>query len=173
MATRTVLLAIANLLIPVAILIFATGFFPYKPFMPGLAKYEELGQNDVLGKGWQTPPAAPFDKLVFMVVDALRSDFVFGEESGMSFVQRYVEHSIGERERITELTIIQSDTRRYRRPPHSPRYLSHHHNAPRQSHHHRLDPLLRRRNPQLRRVGHVLHSRDTRHMARANQIQGL
>jgi ethanolaminephosphotransferase len=90
MATRTVLLAIANLLIPVAILIFATGFFPYKPFMPGLAKYEELVQNDVLGKGWQTPPAAPFDKLVFMVVDALRSDFVFGEESGMSFVQRYV-----------------------------------------------------------------------------------
>jgi ethanolaminephosphotransferase len=92
MASRTLLLAIANLLIPVAILIFATGFFPYKPFMPGLAIYEELGWDKVLGAQWQKPPEAPFDKLVFMVVDALRSDFVFGEESGMSFVQRYDPH---------------------------------------------------------------------------------
>jgi ethanolaminephosphotransferase len=89
MVSRTMLLALANLLIPVAILVFATGFFPYKPFMPGLAKYEELGWNRQLGAKWQEPPAAPFDKLVFMVVDALRSDFMFGEESGMGFVQRY------------------------------------------------------------------------------------
>ena len=90
MATRTVLLTLANLLIPVAILVFATGFFPYKPFMPGLAQYEELGWNHVLGKDWQKLPEAPFDKVVFVVVDALRSDFVFGEESGMGFVQRYI-----------------------------------------------------------------------------------
>ena len=90
MASRTVLLTLANLLIPVAIVIFATGFFPYKPFMPGLAKYEELGLSNVVGEGRQEPPVAPFDKLVFMVVDALRSDFVFGEESGMTFVQRHV-----------------------------------------------------------------------------------
>jgi ethanolaminephosphotransferase len=88
MALRTMLLTLANLLIPVAILVFATGFFPYKPFMPGLAEYEELGWNDKMGKDWQTPPEPPFDKLVFMVVDALRSDFVYGEDSGMSFVQR-------------------------------------------------------------------------------------
>ncbi|KAJ4367042.1 major facilitator super transporter protein [Neocucurbitaria cava] len=90
MAARTVLLTIANLLIPVAILVFATGFFPYKPFMPGLAEYEELGWNHVLGDDWQKLPEAPFDKVVFMVVDALRSDFVFGEESGMSFVQSLI-----------------------------------------------------------------------------------
>jgi ethanolaminephosphotransferase len=94
MATRTMLLTLANLLIPVAILTFATGFFPYKPYMPGLAEFEELGSNHALGEGWQKLPEAPFDKLVFMVVDALRSDFVFGEESGMSFVQRYEERSI-------------------------------------------------------------------------------
>ena len=82
MCTRTILFALANLLIPVAILVFATGFFPYKPFMPGLAQYEELDGD------MQKPPEAPFNKLVFMVVDALRSDFVFGEDSGMSFVQR-------------------------------------------------------------------------------------
>lgn len=89
MATRTLLLTAANLLIPVAILVFASGFFPYKPFMPGLAEYEDLGFSEVLGQDWHRPPAPPFDKVVFMVVDALRSDFVYGEDSGMTFVQRY------------------------------------------------------------------------------------
>lgn len=89
MAPRTALLALANLLIPVAILIFATGFFPYKPFMPGLAEFEKLQLDAKDGGSMQKPPEAPFDKLVFMVVDALRSDFVYSEDSGMSFVQRY------------------------------------------------------------------------------------
>ncbi|KAI8940892.1 major facilitator super transporter protein [Plenodomus lindquistii] len=89
MATRNVLLSLANLLIPVAILVFATGFFPYKPFMPGLAQYEDLELNGRNVEG-QEQPEAPFDKLVFMVVDALRSDFVYGEESGMSFVQSLI-----------------------------------------------------------------------------------
>lgn len=89
MASRMLLLTVANLLIPVAILIFATGFFPYKPFMPGLAEYEELGWEESMGWKEGSVPEAPFDKVVFMVVDALRSDFVFGEESGMKFVQRY------------------------------------------------------------------------------------
>ncbi|XPS76453.1 major facilitator super transporter protein [Ascochyta lentis] len=90
MARQTVLLALANLLIPVAILIFATGFFPYKPFMPGLAEYEELEWAGRNAEAPREPPKAPFDKLVFMVVDALRSDFVYGKESGMSFVQSLI-----------------------------------------------------------------------------------
>lgn len=57
-------LSVANVLIPLAILIFATGFFPYKPVLPGLAEYETLEYG--------SPPAAPFDRLIFMVVDALR-----------------------------------------------------------------------------------------------------
>ncbi|KAH9860201.1 hypothetical protein IAQ61_011985 [Plenodomus lingam] len=91
MPTRNgVFLTLANLLIPIAILVFATGFFPYKPFMPGLAQFEDLlsyegGEDEV-----RKQPDAPFDKLVFMVVDALRSDFVYGEESGMSFVQSLI-----------------------------------------------------------------------------------
>lgn len=90
------LLTLANLLIPIAILSFASGFFPYKPFLPGLATYEDT--EDV------ALPPAPFDKVVFMVVDALRrytgraaasfatkltvsSDFVFSEGSGFQFTQ--------------------------------------------------------------------------------------
>lgn len=54
---------IANVLVPIGILTFSTGFFPYKPLLPGLATFDEGGQN-----------AAPaiFDKVIFMVVDALR-----------------------------------------------------------------------------------------------------
>ncbi|KAI0481010.1 GPI ethanolamine phosphate transferase [Xylariaceae sp. FL0804] len=80
----TGLLVAANLLIPVAILIFATGFFPYKPFLPGLAQYDDLGH------GSSSPPPAPFDRLVFMVVDALRSDFVYVQGSGFEFTQSLI-----------------------------------------------------------------------------------
>lgn len=59
------LLTAANLLIPIALLTFATGFFPYKPFLPGLAQYGEVSE-------YGPPPSPPFDRLVFMVVDALR-----------------------------------------------------------------------------------------------------
>lgn len=55
------LVALVNLLLPIGILIFAKGFFPYKPFLPGLA---------VQNAGDVVP--APFDKVIFMVVDALR-----------------------------------------------------------------------------------------------------
>ncbi len=58
------LLTLANLLIPLSLLVFGTGFFPYKPFIPGLAQYETLEYGP--------PPEPPFDRLVFMVVDALR-----------------------------------------------------------------------------------------------------
>ena len=84
--TQRTSLVIANLLIPVAVLVFATGFFPYKPFVPGLAEYEET----IYGQ----PPAAQFDKIVFMVVDALRSDFVYGHGSGFEFTQRYVSYTL-------------------------------------------------------------------------------
>ncbi|QSZ37854.1 hypothetical protein DSL72_008954 [Monilinia vaccinii-corymbosi] len=79
---RNSLLVGANVLIPIAILIFARGFFPYKPFLAGLAQYESLG--------YASPPGAPFDKVIFMVVDALRSDFVFSNNSGFLFTQRSI-----------------------------------------------------------------------------------
>lgn len=70
---RLVSLLISNILIPIACLIFATGFFPYKPFLPGLATFQEAGANEELGllKEIQRPPRV-FDKVIFMVVDALR-----------------------------------------------------------------------------------------------------
>lgn len=62
-------LTFANLLITVSMLVFATGFFPYKPFIPGQAIFDENGQG--------RSTSAPFDKIIFMVVDALRRSVVF------------------------------------------------------------------------------------------------
>lgn len=106
MANQAILLTIANLLIPVAIIVFATGFFPYKPFMPGLAQYEELGWENAMGWKEGSVSEPPFDKLVFMVVDALRSDFVYGEESGMNFVQRYDLSSTFKSEQSSKLSKV-------------------------------------------------------------------
>ena len=84
---RLAALTLANALLPIAVLIFATGFFPYKPFLPGLATFDDVQEA---GDERLQQPEAIFDRVVFMVVDALRSDFVYGRESGMGFVQRYV-----------------------------------------------------------------------------------
>ncbi|KAK3897294.1 GPI ethanolamine phosphate transferase 2, partial [Staphylotrichum tortipilum] len=77
------LLLFANLLIPAAILVFATGFFPYKPLLSGLASYDAVTE-------YGAPPAAPFDRLVFVVIDALRSDFVYTADSGFEFTQSLI-----------------------------------------------------------------------------------
>ncbi|OKL56752.1 hypothetical protein UA08_07882 [Talaromyces atroroseus] len=55
-------LFLANTLIPVAVLLFCSGYFPYKPILPGAARQPEF----------EKAPAV-FDKAILMVVDALRS----------------------------------------------------------------------------------------------------
>lgn len=77
-------LILSNILIPIAVLVFASGFFPYKPFLPGLATFEDEQERGV------QKSEAVFDRVVFMVVDALRSDFVYGYNSGFEFTQRYI-----------------------------------------------------------------------------------
>ncbi|KAH6841078.1 alkaline-phosphatase-like protein [Chaetomium sp. MPI-CAGE-AT-0009] len=79
----SVFLLAANILIPAAIFVFATGFFPYKPLLSGLATYDTVTD-------YGDPPAAPFDRLVFMVIDALRSDFVYAGNSGFEFTQSLI-----------------------------------------------------------------------------------
>jgi predicted AlkP superfamily pyrophosphatase or phosphodiesterase len=88
---------LANALTTCAILVFAAGFFPHKAFLPGLAAWP-AGQDE-------SQMSPPFDRVIFMVVDALRryllgpcflhcsltapSDFVYGPNSSFSFTQRY------------------------------------------------------------------------------------
>jgi ethanolamine phosphate transferase 2 subunit G len=52
---------VANLLLPVALVVFSSGFFPYKPLLPGMEAFEQSNR-----------PPPIFEKVIFMVVDALR-----------------------------------------------------------------------------------------------------
>ncbi|EXJ62486.1 hypothetical protein A1O7_02923 [Cladophialophora yegresii CBS 114405] len=79
---RTVCLGLANILLIAALLIFARGFFPHKAFLPGLATWP----SDSLAAA----RTAPFDRVIFMVVDALRSDFVYGNASSFHFTQSLI-----------------------------------------------------------------------------------
>lgn len=63
-ATSKWTILIANILVPISILVFSSGFFPYKTLLPGFATHEHTSNS-------QIPPGV-FDKVVFMVVDALR-----------------------------------------------------------------------------------------------------
>ena len=60
------MLVLSNILVVVSLIVFATGFFPYKPFIGGRATFlNDSGDAEVTA-------SAPFDKVIFMVVDALR-----------------------------------------------------------------------------------------------------
>ncbi|KAK6529640.1 major facilitator superfamily transporter protein [Arthrobotrys megalospora] len=85
---RWLRLAAGNLLLVLAVLVFAKAFFPYKPFLQGLAQHADYHDNG------ETPAPAQFEKVVFMLVDALRSDFVFGEHSGFEYTQSLIRSGV-------------------------------------------------------------------------------
>ncbi|CAG8641938.1 6236_t:CDS:2, partial [Paraglomus occultum] len=67
--------------------LFAKGFFPYKTNLSGFASPDDVPP---LPEHGNATPKPSFDRLVFMLIDALRSDFVFGESSEMKFVQSLI-----------------------------------------------------------------------------------
>ena len=79
---RNAALALANVFLIAALLIFAKGFFPHKASLPGLATWP----SDLAAAA----RSAPFDRVIFMVVDALRSDFVYGNASSFHFTQNLI-----------------------------------------------------------------------------------
>ncbi|KAI1800132.1 alkaline-phosphatase-like protein [Daldinia bambusicola] len=80
--TGTLLLLVANILIPLGMLIFMTGLFRSRPLLD-VAKFPSPSLGTTAHK-------APFDKVIFMMVDALRTDFVFSKEGGFPFTQSLI-----------------------------------------------------------------------------------
>ena len=66
LSLRWLRLAAGNLLLVLSVLVFAKAFFPYKPFLQGLAQHADYHDGE------DTPAPAQFEKIVFMLVDALR-----------------------------------------------------------------------------------------------------
>ncbi|SCV70897.1 BQ2448_3659 [Microbotryum intermedium] len=89
-------------------LVFARGFFPVKPLLDGYNTPQartshsttSIIAHDAHSKNG-SDDYVPFDRLAFILVDALRSDFAFGRTSKMSFV-----HSLINDERALPFTAL-------------------------------------------------------------------
>ncbi|KAI8357314.1 alkaline-phosphatase-like protein [Choanephora cucurbitarum] len=62
---------------------FCKGFFPYKVYLSGYTTSHDAPSN-----------AAEYDRLVFIVIDALRNDFILGDNSGFDFVNSQIQKGI-------------------------------------------------------------------------------
>ncbi|KAJ5238405.1 hypothetical protein N7468_003024 [Penicillium chermesinum] len=75
------------LLLSNVLLIAATGLFISGLLRPKIAP--PVTEQSWLNKVEKTP-SAPFDRVIFLLVDALRSDFVFANNSGFPFTQELI-----------------------------------------------------------------------------------
>lgn len=82
--SRIALLFFTNAILGAAIIVFAIGFFPYKAVLPGVAQWPDTTSAEAAAS------IAQFDKVIFMVVDALRSDFVYSNASNFHFTQSLI-----------------------------------------------------------------------------------
>ncbi|KAJ5104042.1 hypothetical protein N7532_004571 [Penicillium argentinense] len=78
MGVKRISLFLANILLPVAVVLFAGGLFMAQP------------PSTIIPYAYKNKTSAPFDKVVFMVIDALRSDFVYSNHSGFEFTQSLI-----------------------------------------------------------------------------------
>ncbi|GAA5864210.1 hypothetical protein JCM1840_006702 [Sporobolomyces johnsonii] len=86
-ARRAPLLGLLIAAASLGLALFARGFFPVKPLVTG---WTEPSQYAADSTSSEPSDDAPFSRLVFVLVDALRSDFAFGPDSHMSFVSSLV-----------------------------------------------------------------------------------
>ena len=71
------------------LMLFLRGFFPLKKAIHGRATSKNLPpEPSSEGTGHPLPPK--FERVVIMLIDALRADFVFSEQSKMPFTQEMI-----------------------------------------------------------------------------------
>lgn len=82
--SRLAYLALGNVFLLASLFAFASDFLSSALF-PDVAPVPSALEN----RNSEVQDDAPFSRVVFLLVDALRSDFVYGERSGFEFTQRY------------------------------------------------------------------------------------
>lgn len=65
-----------------SLLVFQRAYFPSKVPMEGFSTAAGAGDDD------NALPAPVFDRMVFMVIDALRADFMLGEKTPCDYVRQ-------------------------------------------------------------------------------------
>ena len=74
----------------VGLTLFLRGFFPLKKAIQGRATNENLPPEPSVDKPGD-PLSPKFGRVVIMLIDALRADFVFNEQSLMPFTQDIIQ----------------------------------------------------------------------------------
>lgn len=72
----------------IGIILFFIGFFPAKVVLPG---YGQFQNNE---SSFLEDEKPKFEKIILLVIDALRSDFLFSENSSMHFVHKLVRDNV-------------------------------------------------------------------------------
>ena len=86
---HSVLIVLLLLCQILGLILFLRGFFPLKKAMDGRATNENLPPEPSFeGKGDLLPPK--FGRVVIMLIDALRADFVYSEQIRMPFTQELI-----------------------------------------------------------------------------------
>jgi ethanolaminephosphotransferase len=75
---------LGNVLLLVSLFFFTSGFLSSELFPKGNSAYADTHKYD---RELRADPV--FDRVVFLLVDALRPDFVYGRQSGFEFTQRH------------------------------------------------------------------------------------
>lgn len=78
-------LAFGNVFLLASLFAFASGFLSSALFPNAVSASRAFGDRVS-----EVQDDSPFSRVVFLLVDALRSDFVFNERSGFEFTQRHV-----------------------------------------------------------------------------------
>jgi predicted AlkP superfamily pyrophosphatase or phosphodiesterase len=76
--------ALGNVLLLAALFVFTPGFLSSELFP---REVPAISDDEAYTKQPLSKP--PFDRVVFVLVDALRPDFVYGPRSGFDFTQRH------------------------------------------------------------------------------------
>lgn len=76
----------------IGLVTYLQGFFPLKKAVDGKANLENLpSEPDVDGKG--TSLSRKFDRLVIVLIDALRADFMFSDNLRMPYTQKLIKNN--------------------------------------------------------------------------------
>ncbi|OQE30597.1 hypothetical protein PENFLA_c003G03564 [Penicillium flavigenum] len=84
------LLLFANIGIVLGVGVFMAGYFCPPPTLASDQNLEQAGLEKAGVDEYDPKPSPPFEKVVFMVIDALRSDFVYEEDSGFNFTRSLI-----------------------------------------------------------------------------------
>jgi predicted AlkP superfamily pyrophosphatase or phosphodiesterase len=76
--------ALGNILLLAALFVFTPGFLSSELFP---REVPTIPDDEAYDRKPRSKP--PFDRVVFVLVDALRPDFVYGTRSGFDFTQRH------------------------------------------------------------------------------------